>query len=64
MSLLATLALAIGLNFFLFLIALLLYSKSAIPGILELNLSSILKIFAYLKSFQEDLDKSVLSGHA
>ena len=51
MLLSAALPLAIGLNFFWFVIALLLYRKSAM---LDLDyLSSILEIFAYHTSFQK-----------
>ena len=53
------LPLAIGLECFWFLIALLLYLKSTILGLSFLDL----KIFAYQTSFQEDLDKSILSVH-
>ena len=53
------LPLAIGFKCFWFLIALLLYLKSAILGLSFLDL----KIFAYKTSFQEDLDKSILSVH-
>ena len=60
MPLSATLPLAIGLKCFWFLIALLLYTQS--QPYLD-YLFSILKIFAYQTSFQEDLDKNVLSVH-
>ena len=53
------LPLPIGLKCFWFLIALLLYLKSTILGLSFLDL----EIFAYQTSFQEDLDKSILSVH-
>ena len=53
----ATLSLATGLNIFWFLIAF-IQSQRYLD-----YLSSILKVFAYQTSFQEDLDKSVLSVH-
>ena len=58
MLLSATLALAIGLKFFCFLIALLLYPKPYWDYI-----SFTLKIFACQTSFRDYLDKSVASVH-
>ena len=58
MLLSGTLALAIGLKFFGFLIALLLYPKPYLGYI-----SLTLKIFACQTSFRDYLDKSVVSVH-
>ena len=62
MRLSATLPLAIGLKCFCFLIALLLYPKSTILGLSFLDPKD-LSLFSYQTSFQEDLDKIVLSVH-
>ena len=52
-------SLAIDLKYFWFPIALLLYLKSTILGLSFLDL----RIFAYQISFQDDLDKRILSVH-
>ena len=59
MPLSATLSLAIGLTYFWFLIALLLYPKSTIVGLSFLDPKDL----CLPNQFSEDLDKSVLSVH-